>query len=77
MLPNHHITKPVYIGEKIRADGQFNVVYKTPDLVPGAAWSPLSGRLQGPHRRLGDAQMRQLQQGHQEVRRRHLIAPAT
>src|ERR1700726_2171534 len=39
MLPNHHITKPVYIGE-IRADGQFNVVYKTPDLVPGAAWSP-------------------------------------
>jgi urea transport system substrate-binding protein len=38
MLPNHHITKPVYIGE-IRADGQFNVVYKTPDLVPGAAWS--------------------------------------
>src|SRR5450432_1907367 len=39
MMPNHHITKPVYIGE-IRADGQFNVVYKTPDLVPGAAWSP-------------------------------------
>src|SRR5579871_4652969 len=39
MLPNHHITKPVYIGE-IRADGQFNVVYKTPELVPGAAWSP-------------------------------------
>ncbi len=39
MLPNHHITKPVYIGE-IRPDGQFNVVYKTPELVPGAAWSP-------------------------------------
>src|SRR3974390_543773 len=39
MLPNHQITKPVYIGE-VRADGQFNVVYKTPDLVPGAAWSP-------------------------------------
>jgi urea transport system substrate-binding protein len=39
MLPNHHITKPVLIGE-VRADGQFNVVYKTPDLVPGAAWSP-------------------------------------
>src|SRR5438270_4907373 len=38
-LPNHHITKPVYIGE-IRPDGQFNVVYKTPDLVTGAAWSP-------------------------------------
>jgi urea transport system substrate-binding protein len=39
MLANHHITKPVYIGE-IRPDGQFNTVYKTPDLVPGAAWSP-------------------------------------
>jgi urea transport system substrate-binding protein len=39
MLPNHHITKPVYIGE-IRGDGQFRVVYKTPELVPGAAWSP-------------------------------------
>ena len=39
MLPNHYITKPVYIGE-IRPDGQFNVVFKTKDLVPGAAWSP-------------------------------------
>src|SRR6195256_4130960 len=38
MLPNHHITEPVFIGE-VRADGQFNVVKKT-DLVPGAAWSP-------------------------------------
>jgi urea transport system substrate-binding protein len=39
MLPNHHITKPVFIGE-IQANGQFNVVWKTPDLVPGKAWSP-------------------------------------
>src|SRR6476660_1451530 len=38
MLANHHITKPVLIGE-IRGDGQFDVVWKTPDLVPGAAWS--------------------------------------
>jgi urea transport system substrate-binding protein len=38
MLPNHHITKPVFIGE-IRADGQFDVVWKTKDLVPGDAWS--------------------------------------
>ena len=36
MLPNHHITKPVYIGE-IRPDGQFNVVFKTKELIPGAA----------------------------------------
>ncbi len=39
MLPNHHITKPVFIGE-IRPDGQFDVVWKTKELVPGAAWSP-------------------------------------
>ena len=39
MLPNHHITKPVFIGE-IKADGQFDVVWKTEGLVPGAAWSP-------------------------------------
>jgi urea transport system substrate-binding protein len=38
VLPNHHITKPVFIGE-IRDDGQFDVVWKTKDLVPGAAWS--------------------------------------
>ena len=38
MLPNHHITKPVMIGE-IRADGQFDVVWQTKDLVPGDAWS--------------------------------------
>ena len=31
--------KPVFIGE-IRADGQFDVVWKTDGLVPGAAWSP-------------------------------------
>src|SRR6476620_3677785 len=31
MLPNHHITKPVFIGE-VRADGQFDVVWKTPGL---------------------------------------------
>src|SRR5471032_3163129 len=40
LLPNHYITKPVFIGE-IRGDGQFNVVWKTPGLVPGAAWSPI------------------------------------
>jgi urea transport system substrate-binding protein len=38
MLPNHHITKPVMIGE-IRADGQLDVVWQTKDLVPGDAWS--------------------------------------
>jgi urea transport system substrate-binding protein len=38
MLPNHHITKPAFVGE-VRADGQFDVVWKTPGLVPGDAWS--------------------------------------
>ena len=38
LLPNHHITKPVYIGE-VRADGQFDVVWQTQGEVPGDAWS--------------------------------------
>ncbi len=38
MLPNHHITKPVLIGE-IQEDGQFLTVSKTDSLVPGDAWS--------------------------------------
>src|SRR6202045_985630 len=38
LLPNHHITKPVYIGE-VRADGQFDVVSKSPGTIPGDAWS--------------------------------------
>ncbi len=38
MLPNHHITKPVLIGE-IKDDGQFDVVWQTEGLVPGDAWS--------------------------------------
>jgi urea transport system substrate-binding protein len=38
MLPNHHLTKPVFIGE-IKPDGQFDVVWQTPGLVPGDAWS--------------------------------------
>jgi urea transport system substrate-binding protein len=38
VLPNHHITKPVYVGE-IRPDGQFDVVWKTDKVVPGEAWS--------------------------------------
>ena len=37
VLPNHHITKPVFIGE-IQEDGQFEVVSKTPE-VAGDAWS--------------------------------------
>ncbi|HPG27447.1 MAG: urea ABC transporter substrate-binding protein [Spirochaetaceae bacterium] len=38
MLANHHITKPVLIGE-IQEDGQFATVWETDGLVPGDAWS--------------------------------------
>mgnify|MGYP003961149305 CR=1 FL=1 len=38
MMPNHHITKPVLIGE-IQSDGQFETVWSTSGLVAGDAWS--------------------------------------
>lgn len=38
MLANHHISKPVFIGE-IQDDGQFQVVWQTKGLVDGDAWS--------------------------------------
>jgi len=38
MGPNHHITKPVLVGE-IRDDGQFDVVWETSGLVLGDEWS--------------------------------------
>ena len=39
MMPNHHITKPVLIGE-IQADGQFEVVWETPGTIVTDEWSP-------------------------------------
>ena len=38
MMPNHHITKPVLIGE-VQKDGQFDVVWETPGTVVGDEWS--------------------------------------
>ncbi|PKH07342.1 urea ABC transporter substrate-binding protein [Moritella sp. Urea-trap-13] len=38
MMPNHHITKPVLLGE-IQADGQFETVWETTGVVAGDAWS--------------------------------------
>jgi len=38
MNTNHHLSKPVYIGE-IRPDGQFNVVWKTKGPIKADAWS--------------------------------------
>src|SRR6056297_2174306 len=37
MLPNHHLTKPVLIGE-ITEDGQFDIISQTEE-VPGDAWT--------------------------------------
>jgi urea transport system substrate-binding protein len=38
MFQNHHLSKPVLIGE-IQEDGQFATVWETPDVVIGDAWS--------------------------------------
>lgn len=50
LMPNHHITKPVYIGE-IGADGQMNTVWQTPGLVVAQEWSPY---LEGSRDLIGD-----------------------
>ena len=43
---NHHLHKPVFIGE-VKADGQFNVVWKTEGPDPGAGLEPVhSGQRQ-------------------------------
>jgi urea transport system substrate-binding protein len=39
MFENHHLSKPVMIGE-IMETGQFNVVWKTPTAIPAENWSP-------------------------------------
>ncbi len=39
MKANHHLTKPVFIGE-IEANGQFNIVWRTPGAIAAENWSP-------------------------------------
>ncbi len=39
MHPNHHLSKPVMIGE-IKADGQFDIVWQTKGPIVAEAWSP-------------------------------------
>ncbi len=43
---NHHLHKSVFIGE-VKADGQFNVVWKTPGPVKAAPWSPFIAENKG------------------------------
>ena len=38
MNTNHHLSKPVVIGE-IQADGQFDIVWQTSGTVVGDAWT--------------------------------------
>ena len=54
MLPNHHLAKPVLIGE-IQADGQFDIISQTAE-VPGDAWTdflPESAKLKSDWKELG------------------------
>ena len=60
VLPNHHITKPVYIGE-VKADGQFNVVWKSAGDSAGRCLVRLPAGQQGHRSGLGDAEVRELQ----------------
>jgi len=46
MADNHHLTKPVLIGE-VKADGQFNVVWKTKGPIRAKPWSPFIEGNQG------------------------------
>ncbi|MEM7243084.1 MAG: urea ABC transporter substrate-binding protein [Pseudomonadota bacterium] len=54
MLPNHHLAKPVLIGE-IQEDGQFDIISQTAE-VPGDAWTdflPESAVLKSDWKELG------------------------
>jgi len=54
MLPNHHLAKPVLIGE-ITAEGQFDIISQTSE-VPGDAWTdflPESAKLMSDWKDLG------------------------
>ena len=54
MLPNHHLAKPVLIGE-ITAEGQFDIISQTTE-VPGDAWTdflPESAKLVSDWKDLG------------------------
>ena len=54
MLPNHHLSKPVLIGE-ITATGQFDIISQTAE-VPGDAWTdflPESAKLLSDWKELG------------------------
>ena len=64
---NHHLHKPVFIGE-VKADGQFNVVWKTPGPGQGRAVEPVHRRQRQEEGRAGDG-------GGEEVTRTVTLEP--
>jgi urea transport system substrate-binding protein len=45
-LTNHHTYKPVYVG-RIRADGQFDILWRSPGLLEPQAFSPYLSAARG------------------------------
>jgi hypothetical protein len=66
MLPNHHLTKPVLIGE-IRADGQFDIISQT---GPGAGrrLDRFLAGIGGAGKRLAGPGLRDVQHPDQDLR---------
>ena len=52
MGDNHHLYKPVMIGE-VKGDGQFNVVWKTPKPIRAQPWSPFIAGNEGKADKVG------------------------
>ena len=59
---NHHLHKPVFIGE-VQADGQFNVVWKTKGPIKAQPWSPYIPGNKGKKDEPGTQQVRRKQAG--------------
>ncbi len=43
MLPNHHLSKPAYIG-RVRPDGQYGIIWSSAASIPGDPWFDPSSR---------------------------------
>ena len=66
MLPNHHLAKPVLIGE-IQADGQFDIISQTAE-VPGDAWTDFLPESRGSDLGLEGPRLRHVQHRDQDLR---------
>ena len=66
MLPNHHLAKPVLIGE-IQADGQFDIVSQTVE-VEGDAWTDFLPEFGGADLGLAEPRLRHVQHADRDLR---------